>query len=398
MPDPLKNIPPGVGNALAITYVAQLVMAMPVTAASVLAPRVAPALGVSPSMLGVYMAVLWAGATVSSMASGALLARVAPVRALQLCLLAAVAGALLTATGNLALMAVGALLLGFGAGPEVPASVQLLTRVTTAGNRPLVFAIKHTGWTLGSATVGALGPALALALGWQGSVIVFGAASALAALAIEPGRRRFDPGHVASAPQRGAMFESLRAIARSGGLRRITIVAVVLTVAFNAYMAFLVSLFVVELGYTLALAGTIFSIGNLGVIVGRIGCGSIAGRWIEPGALLLIIGFGMAFLAALVGLATPQWPIVAVAIAAILFGMVGGGWFGVCLSEIARLAPPDQVGLVTGGVLVFHYLTIIVAPLGFAAIAAGFGYGWGFLGVAAVTALGLLPMLALARR
>ncbi len=398
MPDPLKNIPPGVGNALAITYVAQLVMAMPVTAASVLAPRVAPALGVSPSMLGVYMGVLWAGATVASMASGALLARVAPVRTLQLCLVAVAAGALLTASGDLALMAVGALLLGLGAGPEVPASVQLLTRVTTAGNRPLVFAIKHTGWTLGSATVGALGPALALTLGWQGSVIVFGAACALAVLAVEPGRRRFDPGHVASAPPRGAVFESLRAIARSGPLRRITTVAVVLTVAFNAYMAFLVSLFVVELGYALALAGSIFTLGNFGVIVGRIGCGSIAGRWVEPGALLLIIGFGMAFLAAVVGMATPQWPVVAVAIAAILFGMIGGGWFGVCLSEIARLAPPDQVGLVTGGVLVFHYMTIIVAPLSFAAIAAGFGYGWGFLAVALVTALGLLPMLAPRRR
>jgi len=398
MPDLLKSIPPGVGYALAITFGAQLVMALPVTGASVLAPLVAPALGLPPSMLGVYMAVLWSGATLASMASGALLARIAPVRALQLCLLAVALGALLTASGNLWLMVAGAVLLGLGAGPEVPASVQLLTRVTTSGNRGLVFAAKHTGWTFGSVIVGALGPALSVALGWQGCVIAFGAACALAFLAIEPGRRRFDPGHVAFVPPRGAVFESLRAIARSAPLRRITIVAVVLTVAFNAYMGFLVSLLVVELGYTLALAGTIFSIGNLGAIVGRLGCGSIAGRWIEPGKLLLAIGYGMALLAAVVGLATAEWPIVAVAVASVLLGMVGGGWLGVCLAEIARLAPPDQVGLVTGGVLVFHYLTIIVAPLSFAAIAAGFGYGWGFLSVAAITALGLLPMLLPARR
>jgi MFS family permease len=398
MPDALKSIPPGTGYALAITFGAQLVMALPVTGASVLAPRVAPALGVAPSMLGVYMGVLWAGATVASMASGALLARIAPVRALQLCLVAVVLGAFLTATGNLLLMALGALLMGFGAGPEVPASVQLLTRLTTSGNRGLVFAVKHTGWTFGSALVGALGPLLTAAIGWQGCVAVFAAACAVAVLALEPGRRRFDPDHVAFVPPRGAVFESLRAIARSAPLRRITIVAVVLTVAFNAYMGFLVSLFVIELGYSLALAGTIFSIGNLGAIVGRIGAGSIAGRWIEPGALLLAIGFGMAGLAAVVGMATPQWPVVAVAMAAVLLGMVGGGWLGVCLAEIARLAPPDQVGLVTGGVLVFHYTTIIVAPLSFAAIAGGFGYGWGFLSVAAITVVGLLPVLLPARR
>lgn len=394
----LKRIPPGVGFALAITYGAQLVMALPVTAASVLAPRVAPVLGLPASMLGVYMGVLWGGATLASMASGALLGRIAPVRALQLCLASVAIGAVLTASGHLPLMMIGALLIGFGAGPEVPASVQLLSRVTTAGNRPLVFAIKHTGWTLGSAMVGAMAPALTGAIGWQGCVVAFGAACALAAVALEPGRRRFDPEHVAFVPPRGAVLESLRAIARSAPLRRITIVAVVLTVAFNAYMGFLVSLLVIELGYALALAGTIFSIGNLGAIAGRVGCGAIAGRWIEPGRLLLVVGFAMGALAGVVGLATPHWPIVAVAVASILLGMVGGGWLGVCLAEIARLAPPDQVGLVTGGVLVFHYTTIIVAPLSFAAIAAGFGYGWGFLSVAAITVLGLLPMLLPARR
>lgn len=398
MPDPLKSIPPGVGYALALTFGAQLVMALPVTAASVLAPRVADALGFAPSMLGVYMAILWSGATLASMASGALLARVAPVRALQLCLLSVTLGALLSASGRPALMVLGALLLGFGAGPEVPASVQLLTRVTTTGNRPLVLAAKHTGWTFGAATVGALGPALAAAAGWQACVAVFAGACALAALAQEPGRRRFDPGHVAFVPPRGAVLESLRAIARSAPLRRLTIVAVVLTVAFNAYMGFLVSALVVELGYSLALAGTIFSIGQLGAIAGRLACGSIAGRWIQPGTLLLAIGFAMALLAAVVGFANPRWPVPAVAMAAILLGMVGGGWLGVCLAEITRLAPPDQVGLVTGGVLVFHYLTIIVAPLSFAAIAQGLGYGWGFLSVAAITVVGLLPMLLPARR
>ncbi len=81
----------------------------------------------------------------------------------------------------------------------------------------------------------------------------------------------------------------------------------------------------------------------------------------------------------------------------VLLGMAGGAWLGVCLAEVARLAPPDQVGVVTGGVLFFHYLTIIVTPVAFAGGAELFGYGWAYVGVGAVTALGLLPF-ALPRR
>jgi hypothetical protein len=44
-------------------------------------------------------------------------------------------------------------------------------------------------------------------------------------------------------------------------------------------------------------------------------------------------------------------------------------------------------------VLFFHYLTIIVTPVAFAAGASAFGYGWAYIGVGAVTALGLMPLM-----
>jgi hypothetical protein len=112
-----------------------------------------------------------------------------------------------------------------------------------------------------------------------------------------------------------------------------------------------------------------------------------------PGALLMAIGFAMAAMSTALGLATRAWPVAMVAGIVVLLGMAGGAWLGVCLAEVARLAPPDQVGLVTGGVLFFHYLTIIVTPVAFATGAELFGYGWAYIGVGAVTALGLLPLL-----
>ncbi len=77
------------------------------------------------------------------------------------------------------------------------------------------------------------------------------------------------------------------------------------------------------------------------------------------------------------GMSNAVWPVAMVAVVAVLAGVAGGGWLGVCLSECARLAPSDQVGLVTGGVLFFHYLTLIITPLAFAAFAARLGYGSG---------------------
>jgi MFS family permease len=382
-----------VAPALAVTFGNQVAMAMPVGAASVLAPAMAAGMGVSPSLLGVYVALMWTGAMVASLASGALLARVAPVRALQLMMVVTALGAWCVASGVPWLVALGAVLMGLAVGPEVPASVQLLARITPPERRSFVFSAKSTGWQVGMAILGLVAPPLTAALGWQGCVAIVGAGCAVAALAQEPARRRYDPAHEAARPARGAALGSIRAVLRSPALIRLTLVAVVLSIALTTFMSFQVSLLAVELGYTLALAGTVFACSQVGCVAGRLIGGAVAGRWIAPGAFLIVIGFSMATMSVALGLSTRSWPVALVAIVVVLLGMAGGAWLGVCLAEVARLAPPDQIGLVTGGVLFFHYLTIIVTPVAFAAGASVFGYGWAYIGVGAVTVIGLLPLL-----
>ena len=65
------------------------------------------------------------------------------------------------------------------------------------------------------------------------------------------------------------------------------------------------------------------------------------------------------------------------------------GWQGVLLSEIARLAPPGQVGLATGGVLAFSAMGQILLPLTFSAIlqaSDSYSYGFFVLSVPALVA------------
>lgn len=392
VPQPASRTP--IGPALALTFGTQVAMAMPVGVASVLTIAISQAVGVAPTMLGVYVALMWAGALIAAPYSGSLLARVGPVRALQLCSVATALGGLLVASGHLLLVGLGGFVLGLAVGPEVPASVQLLARITTPQQRPFVMSAKSTGWQCGMAILGLSAPALTQVVGWQGCIVIYALANLALAVAEEPLRTRYDADHPPSAARSGSMLESIRAIGRSAELVRLTLLAVVLSIVLTSFMSFLVSHLTVELHYALALAGSVYACGQAGCIGGRLLGGYIAGRWIRPPVFLMLIGFAMAAMAILLGLATVEWPVALVAVAAVLLGVAGGGWLGVCLSEVARMAPPEQLGLVTGGVLVFHYLTLILTPIGYAAVAANLGYGWAFIGVGAVTVAGLLPLMA----
>lgn len=383
----------GLGPALAITFGTQVVMAMPVGVASVLTVAMSQAVGLAPSMLGVYVGILWVGALVAVPFSGTMLARVGPVRALQLCLALTAFAGLLVASGVMWLMALGSFLLGIAVGPEVPASVQLLARITTPRQRPFVMSAKSTGWQCGMAILGLSAPPLTALFGWQGCVAVYAGANLIFALVQEPLRRRYDADHPPSPPRRGTTLDSIRAIGRSADLVRLTVAAVVLSIALTCFMSFLVSLLSLELAYPLSIAGTIYACAQMGAVAGRLMGGAIAGRWVAPTSFLMLVGFSMVATSTALGASNPAWPVAMVGIAAVLAGIASGGWLGVCLSECARLAPPDQVGLVTGGVLFFHYLTLIVTPLAFAAFAARLGYGWAYIAVGVVTFTGLIPLV-----
>jgi len=57
-----------------------------------------------------------------------------------------------------------------------------------------------------------------------------------------------------------------------------------------------------------------------------------------------------------------DWPLPAVILMSALFGASAVGWNGVYLAEVARLAPPDQVGAITGGTQFFTFIGALAAP------------------------------------
>jgi hypothetical protein len=90
MPNPLPTA--GRMAPLAITLAIQAMVAMALLTIPAMAPKVAQAVGVSPTYIGLYIALAYAGAMTASLASGAAVARFGPIRVSQWSLLLCAAG------------------------------------------------------------------------------------------------------------------------------------------------------------------------------------------------------------------------------------------------------------------------------------------------------------------
>ncbi|MCX7891727.1 MAG: MFS transporter, partial [Burkholderiales bacterium] len=146
--------------AVAVTLAVQAVTSMAMVTPSVLAPAVAPALGVAPQAIGLFVSAAYLAAMLSGLACGGLVAALGVLAVCQVSVLAAGAGLALGAAGWVVAMPVAALVIGGGYGLVNPASSHILARATPPGMMALVFSIKQTGVPIGGMVAGALVPTL----------------------------------------------------------------------------------------------------------------------------------------------------------------------------------------------------------------------------------------------
>jgi MFS family permease len=87
------------------------------------------------------------------------------------------------------------------------------------------------------------------------------------------------------------------------------------------------------------------------------------------------------------GLLSPDWTTITITAVAIAYSGTAISFQGVLISEIARLAPPNKVGPITGGVFAFASAGFMIYPSVFGVILQVSGsYGYGFI-------VGALPAL-----
>jgi MFS family permease len=385
--------------ALAATLAIQIFTSLTATAPSVLASELAPDIGITPRLIGVFVGLVYAGAMLGSLLCGTFIARFGSIRVSQacvlLCSLALMLVAVLPATAAWVLVG-AAFLLGLGYGPVTPASSDVLIRTTTPSQMALTFSIKQTGVPAGAAIAGALLPSLALLAGWRGAFLVIAVIGVAVAIAAQPTRNALDIHHSPDKPFAWSdIFGPLKIVLSTPALRGLALTGSALSAVQVCLTTYLVVYLNDTLQWSLVAAGLALTAATLSAMAGRIFWGVLADRWLAPRLVLVIIGTIACACGLLLALATPAWPTWTILAIAVLYGGSAIGWNGVQLSELARQAPPGTAGAVTGASGFITFAGVVAGPAFFAAIAAATSsYRSGFIGAAAVSGLAAATLIA----
>ncbi|HSD43248.1 MAG TPA: MFS transporter [Burkholderiales bacterium] len=378
--------------AIAVTLAVQSLTATALIAPSVIAPIAAADLGAAPQSIGLFVSIAYLGAMLSGLATGGLIARFGAFSVCQAAVVTTGVGLALGKLAILALIPVAALLIGIGYGFVNPASSHILARRTPPGIMALVFSIKQTGVPIGGAIAGAVVPTLVLALGWSNTLPVLGAACVAAAFVLLPARAVIaDPPAAVDSGATLAPFAirfrrvvdgmtgPIRLALSHPRLRDLSVVSFGYASAQLVFIAYFVSRLTLDLGHDLVTAGFVYALAHGSGIVGRVVWGAVADHWVSPRITLTLLGVVSAACAALTALFSGAWPIAAITAVAVLYGASAVGWNGVFLAEVARCAPPGQVGTATGGTQFFTFGGAMVGPPVFTALVSATGtYAWGF--------------------
>ena len=378
-----------IAQVLAVTTATQVLTTLGALALAAVAPKAAAELGTSPALIGYQVAIVYFGALLAALFGGGVLRRIGATRTSQCGLVLVALGCIVSTLGSLAAIAVGAWIIGLGYGVTNPAASHLLTRAAIKRNMNLVFSLKQSGVPIGGVISGVLLPPITLAFGWKAGLWACAVLATILSLALVPIQRRWDTDRTRSSF--GNPFSSIVLVWRRPVLRWIAIASFAYSGVQLSLTGFLVTYLVAEGGLSLLAAGTILSITHASGALGRLAWGWIADR-LRSGSAALIANGVLAIVGALATAAISLgWPAWAIAAVTVLFGFCAIGWNGVFIAVIARQSAPHDVGMATGGTLVFTYAGVMAGPSLFGALHAhaGFTYSASFALLGLVTAIGV---------
>ena len=376
----------------AFSYVCQIVM-------PILADRIADDFNISRAWLGLFLFLQHGAAILSAMACGGFIIRYGPLRVSQICLILMGASLFLISTGVLWLYPICAILLGVSA-VSTPASSHILAKVCPPHLAPIIFSIKQTGVPVGSLIGGLLIPFLLsvsfysvvfknpIHLGTYGTALVTGFIVYLVVLTLQPIRSYFD---LDRDPTNKISFsgvtETMSLVTSNPQLRDLSFGAFAFGGLQSIFAGFFILFLIDELNYSETQAGSIFALSAFMAVIARIFWGYLASTVSTARTILGGIGIFGAAAAILVSLFDGSWDYSFILTVAVLYNVTALSWHGILLAEVARLAPSDRIGGVTGGVLSFTSIAMMTYPALYGSILAITGsYSIGFM-VCAVPAI-----------
>ncbi|MDC0398868.1 MAG: MFS transporter [Alphaproteobacteria bacterium] len=368
----------------AFSYVCQIVLPF-------LADRIAEDFGISRAWLGLYLFIQNVASIAAAMGCGAIIIRMGALRISQACLVFMGGSLFVIATGILWLYPIAAILLG-AASVSTPASSHILAKYCPPRLAPIIFSIKQTGVPVGSLIAGILIPVLlgmgiyigslgiSVHLDAYGTCFVIGIIVYMIVLLLQPLREHFDSDRRLDVKfSFSGAIQTMKIVISDASLRDLALCAFALGGLQSIFAGFFILFMIDGLNYSELEAGSAFAIASLTAIGARILWGWLGSTYLSARLVMGGISFFAAVGGVLIGLFDPTWSYNAILIVAILYNVTSLSWHGILLAETARLSPEGSVGGITGGVLAFTSIAMMLYPAfygGLLAITDSYGIGF----------------------
>ena len=390
--------------ALGATMLAQSVSSFMGQCLPVVAPLLTASTGLAPERIGNFSSITSIGTCLFLAFGGPVLARVGPVRMLQVGAGTAVAALMIAATGWVPALFAAALLLGLAYGPTPPAGSRILAATAPVRHRSLIFSIKQAGAPAGGALAGLIVAPFAMRHGWPAALMLSIGAGLLSALAIAPLRGMMDSERDRTRSVHPRVIFSLAnlrgpitTLTNDPRLVSITALAMSFSVVQGVLFSFSVT-YLTQRGMGLAEAGFVYGCLQAAGVFARVFLGWFADRTGRPAHNLT----GQAYIGAACLVMYAFMPVTSLALAATLATVAGffcASWNGIYMAEVARLAPADRVADATSSSTLFTFLGYVAGPSLFAAAVPFVGWQWPYVAAGAQLAvMAMVQTVLLARR
>ena len=373
----------------------------------IIAPLLLSGTGLAPERIGNISSCNALGTILFLLFGGPVLARLGPVRMLQVGAVAAACGLAVAATGWWPLLIVAATVMGMGYGPSPLAGSRILAASAPPEHRTLIFSVKQAGAPLGGAFAGLILAPSAAAFGWFWALVFAIAIGLVAALLLEPARVRLDlerePGRSISAK---TLFHPKTVVAPFRLLRAnptliwVTGLAISFAIVQGSLFSFSVTYLVTDRRLPLAGAGFVYAAMQFSGAFARIFLGWLADHTGRPARNLAVQALLGAAMVVAYGSLPDHVPTALAALVAGATGFLCASWNGIFMAEIARLSPRDRVVEATSSSGVMTFLGYLCGPSIFSGLVTlSGGYRTAFLAVAAqLAAMAALQSVVLIRR
>ncbi len=366
--------------ALSATLLVQTAASFMNQCLPVVAPLLTASTGLAPERIGNLTSLGSVGTVFFLVFGSPILARLGPVRSLQLGAGLSVLALLIAATGFWPALLVAALLLGVGYGPTPPAGSRILAATAPKGHRTLIFSIKQAGAPAGGALAGLIVAPIAARFGWQPALLVTIIVGSVSAAVISPLREMMDAErdrsrsiHPRDVLHYRNVLAPFAAVRGDSLLISVTALAVSFSIVQGTLFSFSVT-YLTQRGLALETAGLAYACMQSAGVFARILLGWLADRTGQPAYNLTAQAYVAGACVCLYAFMPADASFAMIALIATACGFFGASWNGITMAEIARLSPPDQIVEATAGSTMFTFMGYAAGPSLFAAAVPLFGW------------------------